>query len=102
MSNSIMLDGIVVKNDEIERLCNSIVESLMLDGNIGFDIKENAEGKPLILECNPRITAGIPTFAFAGVNLPYLNIKRLLGEQLPDCALNYGTVVRRRWMEMYT
>lgn len=102
MENSIMLDGIVVDKPEILELCASITEKLALDGNIGFDIKEDANDNPYILECNPRITAGIPIFAAAGINLPYLNVKRLIGEPLPELKLNYGTTVKRRWMEMYT
>ena len=38
---------------------------------------------------------------FAGVNLPYLNIKRMLGEELLPCQERIGTVVRRRWQEMF-
>lgn len=102
MENSIMLDGIVVEHNQITTLCNRIVEVLKLDGNIGFDIKENTDGIPCIMECNPRITAGIPVFAAAGMNLPYLNVKRLIGEELPKCELKLGTIVKRRWMEMYT
>ena len=50
--------------------------------------------------CNSRITASFPIFKMAGVNLPYLNVKRLLGEKLPLCELKTGKIVRRRWMEM--
>lgn len=102
MENSIMLDGIVEDNIAVKELCAEVAESLGLDGNIGFDIRDRADGTPVIMECNPRITAGIPTFAAAGVNLPYLNVKRLIGEELPVCEQKYGTIVKRRWMEMYT
>ena len=101
MENSIMLDGVVVDNEQALTLCQTVTEKLGLDGNIGFDLKENESGVPLIMECNPRVTAGIPVFAAAGVNLPYLNIKRLLGEDLPVCKPIYGTIVKRRWKEMY-
>lgn len=100
MENSIMLDGEVVENRKVNELCGKLTEMLKLDGNIGFDIREREDGTPLIMECNPRITAGIPVFLEAGVNLPYLNIKRLLKEPLPECRLKTGTVVKRRWQEM--
>ena len=101
MDNSIMLDGVVVENLQVTDLCKKVAESLKLDGNIGFDLKENEDGTPYIMECNPRITAGIPVFAAAGINLPYLNVKRLLGERLPDCKPQIGLKVKRRWQEMY-
>lgn len=100
MENSIMLDSIVVDKPEVGRICSEVVETLGLDGNIGFDIRERVDGTPVIMECNPRITAGIPVFYYAGINLPYLCIKKILGEELPECKLQYGTIVRRRWMEM--
>lgn len=102
MENGIMLDGVVEDNKVVKELCATVTEALGLDGNIGFDVKDRADGTPIIMECNPRITAGIPVFAAAGVNLPYLNVKRMLGEELPKCEQKYGTVVKRRWKEMYT
>lgn len=102
MDNSIMIDGVVVDNKEINLLCNEVVSRLGLDGNIGFDLREKEDGTPVIMECNPRITAGIPTFYAAGLNLPYLNVKRILNERLPVCSLKTGTIVRRRWLEMYS
>ena len=101
IDNGIMLDYEVVENHQIQSICREIVEKLELEGNIGFDIKEDKEGNPKIMECNPRVTAGISIFKEAGVNLPYLNVKRVLGEQLPKCTPRIGTVVKRRWREMY-
>ena len=102
MENSIMQESEIICKPEITKLCEDVVTSLGLDGNIGFDIKENENGVPLILECNPRITAGVSFFERSGVNLPYLCIKKLLGENLPQIKQEYGQVVRRRWLEMTT
>ena len=84
----------------VSALCEAAVKALGLDGNIGFDLRERRDGTPFILECNPRITAGVPYFALAGVNLPYLCVKKLLGEELPKSQLEYGKIIKRRWMEM--
>ncbi|MBQ9375657.1 MAG: ATP-grasp domain-containing protein, partial [Ruminococcus sp.] len=91
---------VVVDNVDVKKICSDVTETLKLDGNIGFDVRENEEGKPVIMECNPRITAGIPVFFYAGVNLPYLCVKKMLDEDLPEVDIKYGTIVRRRWMEM--
>ena len=100
MENSIMLEAEIVDNKVVAALCERTTRLLGLDGNIGFDVKERKDGTPIIMECNPRITAGIPFFKLAGVNLPYLCIKKLMGEELPDSKLKYGTIIRRRWLEM--
>ena len=100
MENSIMLEAEIVHDPRVTDLCESVTASLGLDGNIGFDVKEREDGTPLIMECNPRITAGIPFFSLAGVNLPYLCVKKLLGEPLPLVQPEYGKIIRRRWQEM--
>ncbi len=100
MENSIMLEAEIVDRPLITKLCGEITEKLGLDGNIGFDIKERNDGTPVIMECNPRITSGVPYFMAAGVNLSYLCIKKLLGEEILPVEMNYGKIIRRRWMEM--
>ena len=101
VQTSIILDGIVEDKPEITQLCNRVAEKLKLTGNIGFDVKERADGTPVIMECNPRATAGVSEFAASGVNLLYLNIKRCLGEPLPELTPKYGVIMKRRYMEMY-
>ena len=102
VQTSIILDGVVEDKPEIIRLCNQVAEQLKLTGNIGFDVKERADGTPVIMECNPRATAGVSEFAASGVNLLYLNIKRCLGEPLPELTPKYGVIMKRRYMEMYS
>lgn len=101
VQTSIILDGVVEDKPEITNLCAQVAEKLKLTGNIGFDVKERADGTPVIMECNPRATAGVSEFTASGVNLLYLNIKRCLGEPLPELTPKYGVIMKRRYMEMY-
>ena len=101
VQTSIILDGIVEDKPEITDLCAMVAEKLKLTGNIGFDVKERADGTPVIMECNPRATAGVSEFTASGVNLLYLNIKRCLGEPLPQVTPKYGVIMKRRYQEMY-
>lgn len=102
VQSSIILDGIVEDEPEITGMCAAVAERLKLNGNIGFDLKKRANGEPVIMECNPRATAGVSEFVASGVNLLYLNIKQCLGEELPQIEPKYGVIMRRRYMEMYT
>ena len=54
------------------------------------------------MEINPRIDATVSIFAAGGLNLPYLQIKHLLGEKLPNIDIKYGTRLKRRYSEMFT
>lgn len=99
--NSIQLGCVLEKHDDIIMQCEDICKELKLNGNFGLDIKENEFGQPLVMEINPRLTAGIVACAAAGVNLPYLGIKQILGESIPSYSIKYGTRMLRRWEEIF-
>ena len=95
---SIAMESVVEKKDAAYTLCESIVSILQLDGNIGFDFMLDANDNPVLTDLNPRITATIVIYLAAGVNFPYMRVKQLLGESLPDCSVKYGTrLVRKYW-----
>ena len=54
------------------------------------------------MEINPRIAATMQIFKEGGLNLPYLRIKMLLGEELPKVEIKYGVKMRRRYLEMFS
>lgn len=72
-----------------------------LGGYADLDFKNDAEGNPVLMEINPRIAAAMRIFKEGGMNLPYLRIKHLLGEKLPDVELRYGAKMKRRYLEMF-
>lgn len=96
-----MMSLVIDDNCEVIELCRSVIEALNLDSNFGFDLKYGSDNKPYIIEINPRLTAGVVSCAAAGVNLPYLGIKNLLGEELPECEIRYGTRMSRRYQETF-
>ena len=99
---SISQSSVLERNERAENIAEQIVKALSLDGNLGFDFKFDSKGQAQLLEINPRIDATVSIFAAGGLNLPYLRIKQLLGEELPDVCVNYGTRLKRRFMETFT
>ena len=102
MVMSITQESILEKNDEAYAVAEKVVEKLKLDGNIGIDYKFTEDGKCRLLEINPRIDATVSIFAAGGLNLPYLQIKHLLGEEMPKVDIKYGTRMKRRYLETFT
>lgn len=99
---SIAQESIVREDHEAYEISKMVIEVLGLDGNIGFDFMRDAEGHAILMDLNPRITATVSVIAAAGVNFPYLRVKQLLGERLPEVKPNYGTRLKRRYSEIYT
>lgn len=93
----------IVKYDELAyEIAADVVKLLKMDGNIGFDFMRNDRGAAVLMDINPRITATVSVIAAAGVNLIYLRVKQLLGEDLPKVEPVYGTRLKRRYDEMFT
>lgn len=78
-----------------------VTEALGLDGNADFDFRYDGNGKPVLMECNPRIAATMEIFKEGGLNLPYLRIKQLVNDPLPDVHAKYGKRMKRRYLEMF-
>ena len=53
------------------------------------------------MEITPRRAATMQIFKEGGLNLPYLRIKQLLGEELPQIDILYGVKMKRRYLEMF-
>lgn len=98
---SIPQDSVLEKVPEAYELCEKIVKLLNYDGNADFDFKYNAVGKPVLMEVNPRLAATLSIIAMGGVNLPYLRVKQLLGEELPKINVKYGVRMKRRYLDMF-
>ena len=99
---SIAQESILKYDEEAYKICEEIVKLLNMDGNIGFDFMRDYDGKVQLMDINPRITATVSVIAAGGVNLPYLRVKQLLGEELPKVEPKYGTFLKRRYGEIYT
>ncbi len=98
---SIAMESTVEKNDSAYNMATSLVELFQLDGNIGFDFMMDKADNPIITDINPRITATIVLYKEAGINFPYLRVKQLFGEKLPEVEIRYGVKMKRRYEEIF-
>ncbi len=99
---SIPMEATLFHEDEGYKIASEIVEKLHLDGNADLDFKYDRFGVPVLMEINPRLAATMRIFKEGGINLPYLRVKQLLGEKLPDCGITTGIKMKRRYAEMFT
>lgn len=91
MEYGAVTQGEIVKNERAYSIAEHLTEKLELDGNACFDFIILPSGRPLLLECNPRISATIPFIAKAGADLVYLRCKQLLGEPIDtNVSFDYG------------
>lgn len=100
-SMSIAMATYIEKKQTAYKLCEDIVSLLELDGNIGFDFMLDENDNPILTDLNPRITATIILYKEGGLNLPYLRVKQLLGEELPKVNIKYGIEMKRKYLDIF-
>ena len=99
---SIPMESTLFHDEEGYQIARNVIKLLRLDGNADLDFKYDKNGRPVLMEINPRLAATMRIFKEGGMNLPYLRVKQLLGEQLPDCTITTGVKMKRRYAEMFS
>ena len=101
ISASIPQEATLSYNQEAYEIATRLVEKLNLDGNIDMDFKCDSQGHLQLMEINPRLAATLSVIAAGGMNLIYLRVKQLLGEDMPKCDVKYGVKLKRRYHELF-
>lgn len=102
MMMSIAQESVLQENHRAFCIAKQVVEGLKLDGVIGMDFLFDEYGLTQLMDVNPRIDATVSIFAAGGLNLPYLCVKKMIGEKLPNIDIKYGTRLKRRYAENFT
>lgn len=103
MINGISVEGEFIRQEEIIGYCTRIIKELQLQGNIGIQVKQGADGQFLLLEINPRVQGTISAGLGAGINLPVLAIKQSLGLPInaEEITVKWGVKFTRYWAEVF-
>lgn len=91
----------VVDRPDILKVCSEVVKAGGFSGNLGFDLKCDAQGRPYIIECNPRLTGGIVVCLAAGANMPRLGLEYWQGMEVTQPAVRVGVSMERFWNERF-
>ncbi len=99
VQNGICVKGITVKNPVLADLAAACVETFPLPGVSNVQIiLNNQTNRPCLIEVNPRFAAGgLPLTIAAGLDLPEILIKLLLGEPCNIPKPQAGVVMLRYW-----
>lgn len=84
----------IAMNEQATSIAERITKDSGLDGNACFDFILKQDGSVRLLEVNPRLSATLPFIARAGLNLPYLRCRQLLGYDVDNVKLNINMELR--------
>lgn len=94
--------GTVVDHDAIVDYTERLADELGLTHAFGFQFKLDADGRPAILECNPRVQGTMVMSTMAGANVTYAAVKEALGEPVDDFDVDRNVSFHRYWAGLAT
>ena len=77
--SGITFEAVVIPDSELGPLSCDLGERMGLRYAFGFQWKEDVNGRPKILECNPRVQGTMVASTLAGVNIIWLAVREALG-----------------------
>lgn len=84
--------------DDASKEARRLVSELELDGYAEVEFRRDADGTPVLMEINPRLSASIECALRAGVDFPGL-VRAWAADELPEHTTScYRTGVRVRWL----
>lgn len=100
-SMGVAVESLLEKNDEIIHMSKKIIKALNLSYNINIQFKYSSEGKPMLIEINPRVSGSLVANLGAGVNMLELALKLAYGLPLPAVDIKWGTRMMRYLEQLY-
>ena len=93
----------IKQNEQAYKIARAVTKDTGLDGNACFDFILKPDGSVKLLEVNPRLSATLPFIARAGLNLPYLRCRQLLGYDIRnlDLKINYRLRMSKNYESEY-
>lgn len=93
----------VVNNPEVINIAKKITKLFNFSYNVNIQIKYSRDGRPKIVEINPRLAGTVILPVAAGINMPAWAIKLAIGQEIPkNQPIKYGTKMERYWTEIFT
>lgn len=87
---------------ELERFATRAVEALELEGVANVQFRRDHNGRPTLLEINPRFPGTMPLTVGAGVDMPNLAVADALGEDVGQHRREFEDVALvRRWADQF-
>src|SRR4029077_10888913 len=94
--NSVLRESIPLPED-VAPAAERLVAELGLDGYSEVEFRRDADGRPALMEINPRLSASVEIAVRAGVPFPRLLHDWASGESLQE-ASGYRAGLRMRWL----
>ncbi len=101
VDSGIAVTGATVVDEELDRIGRQVAAAIGLTTVANVQVKADPDGRPRLLEVNPRFPGSMPLTVGAGVNMPVLALDDVLGRPVPDRVEHRALEVVRHWQETF-
>lgn len=93
---------LIERNEELIKLSKEIISDLKLSYNINIQFKYSIDGKPKLIEINPRVSGSLVANDGAGVNMLEAALRVAYDMPLGEVDIRWGTKMVRYWSQLFT
>lgn len=97
VKSGISFANTMVDDDALIEYTRRLADDLDLAYAFGFQFKEDEDGNPRLLECNPRIQGTMVASTLADANVTYAAVVDALGESVPPFDPDWRVTFHRYW-----
>lgn len=98
VDSGVSIAGRTMHDDELEKVAAEVAEAIGLVGVANVQLRRDPEGRPALLEVNPRFAGAMPLTIAAGVDLPSLALDLFTGGSLPE-HIDFKELANVRFLE---
>ncbi|MFH1642143.1 MAG: ATP-grasp domain-containing protein [Nanoarchaeota archaeon] len=99
--SGISVKGKIIKDERIEKIGETIAKSMKFFGPFFFQLKEDDQGIPKLIEINSRIAGGMSLSSFSGPNIHILAIQICMDKKITLPKINYGLCLTRYLSDIF-
>ena len=98
VDSGVAVAGVTVHDDELIETASAVARAIGLTTVANVQLKRDADGRPALLEVNPRFPGAMPLTIAAGVDMPSLTLDAVLGRPVPD-HVDFQEIANVRYLE---
>ncbi|MDN3249951.1 ATP-grasp domain-containing protein [Streptomyces mutabilis] len=98
--SGIIVAGHILDRPGLSRFAADVASALGLRGICNVQVREDREGRPALLEVNPRPPGGMSLTVAAGVQMPAWAVAGLLGADVPGHIAHHPLSAVRHWEDV--
>jgi len=102
VDSGVAVAGRTLRDAELEAFGKAVAERIDLRFVANIQFRRDPQGRPALLEVNPRFPGTMPLTVAAGVDMPNIALRAVLGEAPPEEAPDFRELAMvRTWSETY-